>query len=335
MAYTQVADVIVPEVFLPYTIQRTAELSELVTAGIINADGEFATLASNGGQTANMPFWTDLAGDDQVLSDSADLTTKKIGTSRDVSIINLRGDAWKTNDLAKLLSGDDPMMAIGDLVAAYWARKTQTTTLSVLDGVFSIASMAGSILALHATSGTPGATNYLTGKTFLQALQKMGDSKDKLTAVIMHSATETALATQDLIDFIPDSDGKPTIKVFMGKRVIVDDGMPVEVINGANVYTTYMFGMGALAMGVSTNDEPAEGGHGTWQLEFAREALGGNSIMINRRRFILHPRGVKWLGASMAGLAPTNAELATAANWLRVYEQKNVRMVAVTHNIDE
>ena len=53
----------------------------------------------------------------------------------------------------------------------------------------------------------------------------------------------------------------------------------------------------------------------------------------NRRRFILHPRGVKFTSASVAGANPTNAELALAANWVRVWENKNVPVVAVTHNI--
>jgi hypothetical protein len=47
----------------------------------------------------------------------------------------------------------------------------------------------------------------------------------------------------------------------------------------------------------------------------------------------MHPRGVKFTSASVAGANPTNAELATAANWIRVWENKNVPVVAVTHNI--
>jgi hypothetical protein len=47
----------------------------------------------------------------------------------------------------------------------------------------------------------------------------------------------------------------------------------------------------------------------------------------------MHPRGVKFTSASVAGANPTNAELENAANWVRVWENKNVRVVAVTHNI--
>lgn len=334
-AYTAVSDVVVPAVFLPYVVERTAELSELVTAGIIDNDEQFATLAGQGGKTVDMPFWQDLAGDDQVIDDVNPLTTKKITASRDVAIISERGDAWKTNDLAKYLSGSDPMRVIGDLVADYWARKTQAMTISLLTGVFKIASMAGNLLALHATAGAVDDTaNTLNGRTFIQAVQKLGDAKSMLTAVIMHSAVEADLATRDLIDFVPDSQGNLTIRTFMGKRVIVDDGMPVETINGAPVYTTYIFGRGAIALGVAARDDtPLEGGFGTWNLEFGREPLSGNSIMINRRRFLLHIRGAKWLGGTLAGKSPTNAELEASNNWLRVFEQKHMRVVKVTHNI--
>jgi hypothetical protein len=55
-------------------------------------------------------------------------------------------------------------------------------------------------------------------------------------------------------------------------------------------------------------------------------------VLINRRRYILHPRGVKFTSASVAGDSPTNTELENQANWIRVWENKNVRLVAITHN---
>ena len=54
----------------------------------------------------------------------------------------------------------------------------------------------------------------------------------------------------------------------------------------------------------------------------ARVPLDSDTVLINRRRYILHPRGVKFTSASVAGDSPTNAELETAANWVRVWESK-------------
>ena len=95
----------------------------------------------------------------------------------------------------------------------------------------------------------------------------------------------------------------------------------------------YLFGQGAFAKGVAPlSGTPLQGGFGTEGVELARVPLDSDSVLINRRRYILHPRGVKFTSASVAGDSPTAAELETAANWVRVWENKNVRLVAITHN---
>src|SRR3974377_1318234 len=77
---------------------------------------------------------------------------------------------------------------------------------------------------------------------------------------------------------------------------------------------------------------PRRGGRGTQGVELARVALDSDTLLINRRRYILHPRGVKFTSAAVAADSPTAAEVETAANWVRVWENKNVRLVAITHN---
>jgi Major capsid protein 13-like len=337
MAETLISDIIQPELFLPYVVQRSAQLSAFVASGIIEVDGTFVTLANGGGSHVTMPFWNDLSGNDQVLSDTGALVTKKIAASNDFAIIHNRGDAWSVNDLAKYLSGDDPMGRIGDLLGAYWARKTQDMVINTLEGVFaSTALLATNVKDIHAASvGALTAANTLTGTTFLDARALLGDSAEKLTAIAMHSTVYTSLLKNNLITFQPVSEQGAPIGRFMGLSVVVDDSMPVETLGGLAAFHTYLFGQGAIAHGVGTNNDKLEGGAGnsTWQLEFAREALAGQNIMINRRRFIAHPRGIKWLGASMAGVSPTNAELANAANWQKVYDTKNVRLVMIKHNV--
>lgn len=46
------------------------DLSALVQSGIIANSAEFDKLASSGGKLVNMPYFDDLTGDDEVLSDS-------------------------------------------------------------------------------------------------------------------------------------------------------------------------------------------------------------------------------------------------------------------------
>lgn len=60
MAGTTLQDVIVPELFNPYVINRTMELSALVQSGIIVNNTEFDALASQASPMVNMPFFSEL-----------------------------------------------------------------------------------------------------------------------------------------------------------------------------------------------------------------------------------------------------------------------------------
>ena len=311
MPKTTVADVIVPEVFNPYVVEKTTELSALYQSGIVASSDELNSLALSGGRLINMPYWNDLDGDDEVLSDINALDVERITSGQDIAVLLMRGKAWSVNDLAKALSGDDPMQVIGQLVAGYWARRMQAAILSILEGVFAAPSMAPNVYDTDVR---------INSDNMILASQCLGDAKSKLTGYLMHSAVEADLARQDLIDFTKDSTGSIEIPTYFGKPVIVDDGCPVA--NG--VYTTYIFGQGAIGYGEGAAPVPTE---------TTRDALSGDDILINRRHFILHPRGVRWLDQVVADRSPANAELANPANWLRVYDAKNVRMVKYTHRI--
>ena len=322
MTYTKVADVIVPEVFNPYVIERTAELSALVQSGIVETSPELDKLASGGGRLISMPYWQDLAGEDELLSDTRDLTPAKIKAGQDQAVLLMRGRAWAATDLAKALSGDDPMGAIANLVAEYWARRRQATLLAILQGVFAASddSMEDNT---HDISDDADESTW-TAETFIDASYRLGDAESKLTGVMVHSATLASLRKQDLIEFAPDSEGKPTIPTYMGKRVIVDDKAPVA--NG--VYTSYLFGQGAIGLGNAMPPVATEVG---------RNQLGGVDYLINRQHFLLHPRGVAWTDAVVTQTTPknpSNTDLANGANWERVYEAKNVRIVAFKHKLE-
>lgn len=350
-AETLVADLaLVPETFVPYSVEVTAERSELIRSGIIEDNEQFARRAdigfdvnitadtlNHGGQFTSLPFWNDLSGDDEVISDTDSLTTGKMTSANEMAVIHNRAKAWSHNDLAAILAASDPATAMGQRLGTYWERRLQAMALATLKGVFGAASMAGNSLDLHLTSGSTFTdANYLTADSAIDARQLLGDAKDNLTAYIMHSRVEAALEKYDLIDTIPGSEQGTTIKVFGGKRVILDDTMTIEVINDANVYSTFLFGRGAMAYGVGAADGPIYGAApgSTWAAERARETLAGQNIFVTRRRNILHPRGFKFTNTAMAGVSPTNLELANALNWVRVWEPKAIPMVRVRHNVE-
>jgi hypothetical protein len=318
---TIISNVIVPEVFNPYVIERTAELSAFYQSGIIARTPALDVLASSGGKLVNMPFWEDLSGDDEVLSDKTALTVDKIKAGQDVAALLARGKAWSVNDLAKALSGDDPMAAIGDLVADYWARRFQTILIKTLDGIFGHEDTEMDTNQ-HDISSAPAAKDddVISAKTAVDAIYKLGDNADKLTGFAMHSATVAKLAKDDLIEYIKPSEGAAEVPYFLGKRVVVDDGLPVS----SGVYTTYIFGAGAFGWGEGGAPVPTE---------TARDALAGDDILIHRRHFILHPRGVAFQNRQVSGPTPSNTDLANPQYWKRVYESKNVRIVQFKHKL--
>lgn len=330
MAITKLSDVIVPELFNPYVINKTMELSALFQSGIVTNNSEFDRLASEAAPIHNMPFFEDLTGESEAVIEDADLTPDKITSNKDVSTTIRRAKMWAATDLSAALSGKDPMAAIGDLVAGFWARDKQKELIAILNGVFgsytadskTVTPLADHILDIS-TASTAGAKN-ISASSFIDACQLLGDAQSQLTAVAMHSATKSYLKKNNLIESERDSTDVE-FETYQGRRVIVDDGCPVE--NG--VYTTYLFGNGAIAYG---NGSPV--GHVATEIDRDKKKGSGVDYLINRNAFILHPRGIKWTNAVRANVeTPTRAELSNAQNWERVYEPKQIRIVAFKHKL--
>ena len=321
MAGTTLTDVIVPELFTPYVVKRTMELSALFQSGIVTNNAEFDRLASEAAPIHNMPFFEDLTGDSEAVIEGNDLTANKITSNKDVSVTLRRAMMWSATDLSASLAGSDPMAAIGDLAAGFWARDMQKELINLLTGVFAASTMANHVLDVSAAEGA-GAN--ISASVFIDALQKLGDAQGNLTAVVMHSATKSYLKKQNLIATERDSTSVE-FEAYQGRRVIVDDGCPVS----GGVYTTYLFGQGAIALG---NGNPV--GFVATEVDRDKKKGSGVDYLINRRTFILHPRGIAYQKASQANVeTPTREELAKATNWKRVYEDKAIRLVAIKHKI--
>ena len=303
-------DYIVPEIFNPYVIHRTNELSALYQSGIISHNSELDRLAQTGGKFINMPYWDDLTGDDVVLTYDTDMTPKGIQAEQDIAVLLQRGQAWKAPDMQHALSGSDPMRAIGDMVAAYWARMRQKTLLSILTGIFGNDDMEDNTYEYTTFDKTNAAEEILS------ALYQLGDAHARLTAVACNSVDALSIDLQNLssnnAQYIANYTEADRVN---GRRIIVDDGIPAGTI--------YLFGEGAIGLGNGLMPVPTE---------VSRDALKGAGVdyLVNRQAFILHPRGVRFKGTTFSGLTPSNTELATATNWERVYEPKDIRIVKMS-----
>ncbi len=346
---TQITDVVVPEVFSPYIQQLTEEKTRLIQAGVIARDEMLDDLLSGGGLTFETPSYRDLDADDSTGSDRVSTDTsvpfagpydssgatvalpagqafepnpQKIQTDSEIAVRLNRNQSWSSSDLASALAGADPMDAIGQRVSTYWARRLQRIFVAQMNGIIkdNIANDSGDYENdISGASFSDGVTNF-SSAAFLDAAVTMGDSQEDLTAVMVHSIVYNRMQKNNLIDFIPDARGETKIPFFLGRQVIVDDGMP----RNGSVYDTWLFGAGQMRLGVGSAKVPVEtkrdpgAGNG-----------GGQETLYTRNEWCMHFVGHAYTGTASGG-GPGNGtganELNNATSWNRVYpERKQIK----------
>lgn len=337
MSLTQIADVVVPQIFSPYVQQITEEKSRLIQSGALVRDGALDVKLAGGGLTFNMPSWKDLSNDaDNVSTDDdhgvADSAPRKTGTGKEIAVRLSRNQSWSEADLTTALAGADPAASVAARVGYYWTRRLQAAFVATMVGVFANNAtvtpgggaaqndLTNDISGLNAGVYGAGITDF-SAAAFLDAILTIGDSLNDLSLVMVHSIVYGRMQKNNLIDFIPDARGETMIAVYQGKQVIVDDHMP----NTNGVFDTWIFGPGALRLGVGSPIIPTE--------IFRHPAAGnggGQTTLHNRVEWSIHPVGHKYSGTPPNG-GPANVtgsnNLPDSASWQRVYpERKQIKV---------
>lgn len=333
---TRLTDAIIPEVFVPYMLKETMVRSQLFQAGILRQDANLASFLSGGGQTVNVPFWKDLADTDTANISSDDPNVEavpdKITSAQDIAIRHNRNKAWSDADLVTELAGDDPMQRIGSRVTDWWIREFQRVLINTLRGVFAdnVANDSSDMVKDISSDDVAAVADAerVSAEAILDTKQTMGDAAESLDTIAMHSVIYTRLQKQNLIDFIPNSEGKVKFPTYLGYRVVVDDRCPALAGVNRTRYHTYLIGREAIGWAEVPPSVPVE----TYRLPSQGNG-GGVEQLWTRRQFAMHPYGIKWTSSSMVGKSPTDAELRTAANWDRVYpERKQINMALLITN---
>lgn len=333
MANVRLSDVVIPAVYMSYTAVNSPETTVFWESGIVARNALFDERANGPSNITTMPFWNDL--DATILpnlstDNPADVAVpNKIGTGTMVARVAYLNQAYASADLVKELAGVNPMEQIRNRFGVYWQRQFQRRLLATAAGIkaHNVATDASDMgVAINTVTGT----GTFTRNGFVNALYTMGDQVQDLTVIAVHSLVMKQMVVNDDIDFIPDSEGKATIPMFMGKRVVVDDSLPAVATTGAlgtMVFTSYLFGGACFGYGDGTPlvpmevDRKPEQGNG-----------GGIESIWERKTWLLHPIGHSWTGTP-AGQSATNTELATAANWTRVVPRKNIPFAWVTSTL--
>jgi hypothetical protein len=327
MALVRLSDVIVPEVWTAYAVQDTVQKADVFQSGLVVVDGAMSAHMAGGGRLFNHPAWGDLDNSEpDVGSDDPALisTPSKIGTFKTQFVRQFLTKSWSAADLAQYLAGSKPMDRIKERTSEWWNRNFDRWTISTINGVINsnIANNSGDMVL--DISGGAGAAAKISASAILEAKQTMGDAAGKLSILVMHSRLFTNLQLQNLIVYIPNSQGVVSIPTYLGYRVVVTDNMPFS----GGKYTSYLCAPGIVGWTEVPVEIPAEvyrrpdQGNGT-----------GIETFFTRRQFGMHPYGFNWTDTTVAAPAvfPTRANLELAANWTRpaAIERKAVPFVAI------
>lgn len=332
-AITELDDVIVPDIFVPYVQNRTTEKSRLIQSGALQVSERLNAALAGEGTTFTQRFFKDLDRDEENTSSASnptDSTPGGINSGREIQVRLSRNKSWGSADLLDSMIAPDPMMAIGDLVAGYRANRLQRAFVATVKGMFAMNAAAPVTSGDKASTHTQNdMTRNISGSSFadgvtnfnpagvIAAAGTMGDSLNELSMMMVHSVVYQRMQLLNLIDYIPDAEGRVNIATYMGREVIVDDSMP----NTSGVFETWLVGAGAFQLGIGTAKVPVE-----TDRKPASYQGGGSEILYHRWENIIHPVGHAWVGTAAEG-GPANASLATAANWARVFpERKQIKI---------
>lgn len=326
MAAVRLSDIVEPRVFTDYMAVNTAEKTAYHDSGIIVTNAMLNAKADTGGRIVDVPFWKDLANAEPNYSTddpAVNSVAGKISTGDQIARIANINQSWSATDLASEVAGANAMQRIANRVNAYWERQLQQRVVAVTVGLFNdnVAGNGGDMVfnAARTTLGAAAVTNGFTRSNFTSAAFTLGDSYENTGGIAVHSVIYKRMIDNDDIDFIKDSNGSLAVPTFLGKRIIIDDGMPVtnNATSGLLEYTSVLYGAGAFGFGEGTPvtpvevDRKPEQGNG-----------GGVEILYTRKTWLIHPFGYAFNSSTVTGLSPSLADLRLATNWTRVFDER-------------
>jgi Major capsid protein 13-like len=329
---TTLGEIFIPEVYGTIQPNDSPERTAFVESGAAVTNPLLQQAAQSGAKKVEVPLWNDLdASVPPNLSDDTDnkATPGKVNTT-DYSARNaFLNKGYGTADLAVELSGTtpgngDPMTRIKNRFGSYWMKQFQYRILAACRGIMAanVAQNGGDMVHDVALETTVGVSddNLISAEAIVETVFTMGDRFDQLAVIAMHSIVYKRLVLRELITFVKDSTGTLSIPTYLGKRVVVDDGLPVIAGTTSGFkYLTVLFGAGAIGYGEGSPKVPVE------VERLPSSGMGGGLENIwERKTWLIHPAGFDWTEASVANISPALSELRMASNWQRVLPRKMV-----------
>jgi hypothetical protein len=327
----RLSDVFIPSVYGSYTAVNNPETSALVRAGVVSNSPLLNQVARGGGKLITVPFWKDIDPSiepNYSNDDPADLAVpNKIGSGTFTARTVWMNQGFGEMDLVQELAGESPLRHVRNRFGEYWTRQQNRRVIATSVGLLAdnVANDGGDMLIDISAVGD----GKITGDSFVDAAYTLGDNAESITAVAVHSSIMAKWVKNDDVVDVRDSQGNLVLQTYKGRAIIVDDLMPVSGAGADRVYTSILFGRGAIGFGGVEGNVFAVG-VGTPKTPFAISRTeeagngGGMESIWERRTWMLHPFGYEWIEGSLAEMSPTLADLRLAAHWNRVVDRKQV-----------
>ena len=325
-----------PEVFGGYIAERDPINHKLIDSGVIVlAPSDVSSALTGKNNVVTIPFYVPFEGDALNYDGETDNTPVTLSGKKMTAMSYRRMKAWKEQDFTHELTGANDLANVASKIGDYQAKQNQKTLLGIFKALEGVGDFADHVqdLALD-TAGTVTDANKLTPTTGMRAMQKaLGDHLEEFQVWFMASAVYEDLAEQGFANDVVVQAGAQTMSPFRGyflnKPVIVDDTMTTVTnsTSGKMEYHTYLCGTGLVMTAPVRIDVPN-------YVEYDAETNGGVTKLYSKWGRLLHPYGFSFAVENVSKESPTNAELATSANWTQKYDGKNIPLVCFITNVD-
>ena len=322
----KIEDIFKRELWTAEYVKNSTELVNFASGSHIVRDLKVAEKvnAQDAGTVIRIPYVAEGEySEPSVMNDSnSNIVSKKVTKAEDLAYVGFYAASFAQRDYLNLVaSGLNALDAAVSLLGRYWDKHLQKVQVNTLKGLIAsnIASKASDLVF---TATGEGKTSF-SYANFMEATSLLGDAGVDFKTVFCHSQIRKSMKLQDDIDVILDSERGITLEFYNGLRVITNDAFTKNAVG--NTYDVVIAKDGLFVYEMSDKVENP--------VAISKNELAGNgageTTIISRVGYLLHPQGYSVKLTEFAGESPTGAELQKAALWERTSELKDSKFVVL------
>lgn len=301
---------VVPQIWSQYTLEALNYTNDMISMGVVRT----GNLTQNGDQLLRIPRLKPLSviGDAVKIASGTTITPVDLQSYTENGVVVRRGNAIQGETLNEIMTGTNDVQFISSQIAPYFSEAIKKSFKSVLTGIFTPST--GVLSSTHQLNITGETTSTLNASAIIDAKAKLGEFANAFTTIIVHSKQFADMLKAGVVTYVSAATYGQQVLVsgeiptFLGMRVIVSDVLGAHAdVSSATAYAAYLCGGQPFYLDFQR------------QLSFEtdRNILSGDGVDILKfsGHYVPHVFGVSYTGNTMN---PTEAQLATAANWTKV-----------------